>query len=338
MKRKPDSVFIIAEAGVNHNGCLRTARKLIDAAVVSGADAVKFQTFVPELLSSKYAHKAAYQKLTTAKDESQLEMLMKLAFGIKEHRELMRYCQRKKIGFLSSAFDLQSIDLLTSLGLQLFKIPSGEITNLPYLRKIGSLRKKIILSTGMANLGEIRDAVKVLLDSGTKKSEITVLHCNTEYPTPFEDVNLLAMLTIGDTLGMRVGYSDHTPGIEVAVAAVALGASVIEKHFTLDKNMPGPDHKASLDPVELKMMVCAVRNLETALGSGIKQPSKSEWRNISIVRKSIVAAKDIRKGEIFSPENITVKRPAAGLSPMQWDDVLGRRAKRDFRTDECLRI
>lgn len=329
-------VFIIAEAGVNHNGSLRIAKKLIDKAVSAGADAVKFQAFNAEALVSRYAPKAAYQKKTANKNESQLEMIKKLELDEKAHRELFSYCRKKKIVFISSPFDAVSIDMLVRLGLRIFKVPSGEINNLPYLRKLGSLRKKIILSTGMASLREISDALGILTKCGTKKNNITVLHCNTQYPTPYEDVNLSAMLTIGDKLGVRIGYSDHTLGIEVAIAAVALGASVIEKHFTLDKRMPGPDHQASLEPEQLREMILSIRNIEKALGDGIKKPSKSESANIRVVRKSLVAQKNIYRGEKFSAENIATKRPGTGLSPMLWDKVIGRAARKDFRKDEAI--
>lgn len=331
-------VFIIAEAGVNHNGSLRIAKKLIDAAVKSGADAVKFQTFNAEAMVSKYAPKAMYQKKTMGKDESQLEMIKKLELDLNAHKELIRYCRVKKIMFLSSPFDLESIDFLVRMGLRTFKIPSGEITNLPYLRKIGSLRRKIIMSTGMATLGEVKDALDILVKSGTKKKDIIVLHCNTEYPTPFKDVNLLAMVTIKNALDVQVGYSDHTLGIEVTIAAVALGARVIEKHFTLDKKMSGPDHQASLEPDELKHMVDAVRNVEMALGSGVKEASPSEKINGGVARKSIVAAVDIKRGERFTEDNLAVKRPGTGISPMRWDDILGKVAKKDFYQDELIKI
>lgn len=330
--------FIIAEAGVNHNGSIGIAKKLIDVAAETGADAVKFQTFKAENMVSRFAAKADYQKKTTDADESQLDMIKRLELNEDAHKELMDYGRNKGIIFLSSPFDLESIDLLNKLGIEIFKIPSGEITNLPYLRKIGRLKKKVILSTGMADLGEIGNAINVLTEYGTRKDDITVLHCNTEYSTPFEDVNLNAMLTIRDAFKVKVGYSDHTPGIEVPVAAVALGATIIEKHFTIDKDMKGPDHKASLEPDELKAMVHAIRNIEKALGNGIKKPSSSEMKNIQVVRKSIVAAKDIKKGEVFGEDNITVKRPAGGISPMEWDNILGKRAKRDFRGDELIEI
>jgi len=330
--------FIIAEAGVNHNGSIDMAKKLIDVAAEIGADAVKFQTFKAERLVSRSALKAEYQKKTTDADESQFDMIKRLELNTEAHRELIRYCREENIIFLSTPFDLDSIDLLNGLGLEIFKIPSGEITNLPYLRKIGSLRKNIIMSSGMADLGEIEDALDILIESGTPREDITVLHCNTEYPTPFEDVNLLAMIIIKEAFKVNVGYSDHTLGIEVPIAAVALGASIIEKHFTLDKNMKGPDHKASLDPLELKAMVNAIRNIEKALGNGVKKPSRSEMKNIQVVRKSIAAVKDIKKGEVFCEENITVKRPACGISPMEWDNILGKRAKRDFTEDELIEI
>lgn len=331
-------VFIIAEAGVNHNGSIKIAKKLVDAAAEAGADAVKFQAFNAHLLVSKFAPKAIYQKKNTGNAESQLEMLKAVELGPKGHKELAVYCRTKRIGLISSPFDLESIDLLKGLGLKIFKIPSGEITNLPYLRKIGALRKKIIMSTGMSTIAETKDALGILLRSGTKKKDITVLHCNTEYPTPFKDVNLSAMITMKKVLGVEVGYSDHTPGIEAAIAAAALGAMVIEKHFTLDKKMPGPDHRASLDTNELKHMVSAVRNIEEAMGSGVKSASPSERPNISVVRKSIVAASVIKKGEHFTEKNLTVKRPGTGLSPMKWDVVLGKAAKKNFHEDELITI
>jgi N,N'-diacetyllegionaminate synthase len=330
------SIFIIAEAGVNHNGSLEMALQLIDVAVAAGADAVKFQTFKAEKVIAVNAPKAGYQKQTTGSDESQLEMIKKLELDETSHIQLYQYCQHKGIQFLSTPFDLESVDLLERLGLETFKIPSGEITNLPYLRKLGALKKRLILSTGMADLGEIEDALDVLAESGTPLKNITVLHCNTEYPTPFEDVNLRAMLTIGHAFGVAVGYSDHTPGIEVAVAAVALGAAVLEKHFTLDRNLPGPDHKASLEPDELKAMVQAIRNIEKALGNGIKRPSPSEFKNKSIARKSLVATQTIKTGELFSADNITAKRPGAGISPMRWDKVMGQLAQKDYEKDELI--
>lgn len=328
--------FIIAEAGVNHNGSLELAFKLIDAAKEAGADAVKFQSFKADKLVSKKADKAEYQKQTTDTSESQYEMIKKLELSIDEHKKLIEYCNKIGIQFLSSPFDLDSIDLLNELGLEIFKIPSGEIINLPYLRKIGKLNKNVILSTGMADLGEIEDALDVLIDNGTDKNNITVLHCNTEYPTPFEDVNLRAMVTIKNSFGVKVGYSDHTNGIEIPIAAVALGAEVIEKHFTLDRNMKGPDHKASLEPNELKQMVSAIRNIEKALGSGIKKPSQSELKNKPIVRKSLVAIKEIKKGEKFTEEIIGIKRPGTGISPMRWDEIIGSVAQKDYAEDELI--
>jgi len=328
--------FIIAEAGVNHNGSLEMAFKMIDVAVAAGADAVKFQTFKAEKVIAVNAPKAGYQKETTGSDESQLEMVKKLELDETAHIQLYQYCQYKGIQFLSTPFDLESIDLLSRLGLEIFKIPSGEITNLPYLRKLGALKKRLILSTGMADLGEIEEALDVLTESGTPLGNITVLHCNTEYPTPFQDVNLSAMLTIGYSCGVAVGYSDHTPGIEVAVAAVALGAVVLEKHFTLDRNLPGPDHKASLEPDELKAMVQAIRNIEKALGDGIKRPSPSEAKNKLITRKSLVATQPIKTGELFSAGNITAKRPGTGISPMRWDEVLGQAAQKDYDKDDLI--
>jgi len=330
--------FIIAEAGVNHNGSMEIARKLVDVAVEAGVNAVKFQTFKAENVISKFAEKAEYQCKEIGKSETQLEMVKRLELDINAHEELMDYCKRKGMMFLSTPFDLESIELLNELGVEIFKIPSGEITNLPYLRKIGGLGRKKILSTGMADMREIGNALDILLGAGTPKDSIVVLHCNTEYPTPMEDVNLKAMLTIRDTFGVNVGYSDHTPGIEVPIAAVALGATVIEKHFTLDKNMEGPDHIASLDQSELERMVTAIRNIEKAMGDGIKRPSPSELRNKPVVRKSIVATRDINKGDIFTEDNITVKRPGTGISPMEWDNIIGRKAIRDFNEDKLIEL
>lgn len=331
-----NKVFIIAEAGVNHNGSIELAKKLIDVAVEAKVDAVKFQTFKAENLVSKHAQKADYQKETTNKEESQFDMIKKLELDVDTHKELISYCKSKNIMFLSTPFDHDSIELLDNLGLEIFKIPSGEIINLPYLRHIGRLDKKVILSTGMANIGEIEDALNILINAGTKKENITVLHANTEYPTPMEDVNLKAMVTIGNTFDIAFGYSDHTLGIEVDIAAVALGASCIEKHFTLDCTMEGPDHKVSLEPDELKAMVKAIRNIELALGDGIKKPSHSESFNIEIVRKSIVAKKDIKKGEILSLENVTVKRPGSGINPMKWDEIIGTKATKDYKEDDLI--
>lgn len=337
MKDKIKKVFIIGEAGVNHNGSIELAKKLIDVAVEANVDAVKFQTFKAENLVSKNAQKADYQKNNMNDgDDSQFNMLKKLELDIETHKELIAYCNSKNIMFLSTPFDHDSIELLNDLGLQIFKIPSGEITNLPYLRHIGKLNKKVILSTGMADIGEIEDALDVLYKAGTKKENITVLHANTMYPTPMEDVNLKAMITIGNTFEVTYGYSDHTLGIEVATAAVAMGASCIEKHFTLDCTMEGPDHKASLEPHELKSMVEAIRNIELALGSSIKKPSKSEMPNINIARKSIVAKCDIKKGEILSENNLTIKRPGNGISPMRWDEIVGTFASKDYKEDELI--
>ena len=330
------SVFIIAEAGVNHNGSVDLAKQLIDVAVDSGADAVKFQTFKAENLVSKNAQKADYQKQTTDASESQFDMIKKLELDVDTHKELIAYCQEKDIMFLSTPFDHESIDLLSGLGLQIFKIPSGEITNLPYLRHIGSLGKRVVLSTGISNLGEVKDALNILINAGTSKDNITVLHANTMYPTPMEDVNLNAMLTIQREFGVDIGYSDHTLGIEVDIAAVAMGASIIEKHFTLDNAMEGPDHKASLEPEELKAMVSAIRNIEKALGSNEKILSPSEEVNINIARKSIVASRPVRKGELLSADNITTKRPGTGLSPMKWDEIVGTIASKDYQSDELI--
>lgn len=329
-------VFIIAEAGVNHNGSIELAKRLIDVASESGADAVKFQTFKAEKLVSKNAQKADYQKQTSNNSESQFDMIKKLELDLNTHKELISYCKTKNIMFLSTPFDHDSIELLSDLGLEIFKIPSGEITNLPYLRHIGKLNRKVILSTGMANIGEIEDALDVLIEAGTKKENITVLHANTMYPTPMKDVNLKAMVTIGNTFDIAFGYSDHTLGIEVDIAAVAMGASCIEKHFTLDCTMEGPDHKASLEPDELKAMVKAIRNIELALGNSIKKPSKSEIPNMQIARKSIVAKMDIKKGDKLSEENITIKRPGNGINPMRWDEIVGTIATKDYNEDELI--
>ena len=330
-------VFVIAEAGVNHNGSIELAKKLIDVASEAGADAVKFQTFKTELCISKNAKKAEYQVQNTADaTETQYEMVKKLELDVEMHHELIAYCQQKNIMFLSTPFDHDSIELLNDLGLEIFKIPSGEITNLPYLRHIGKLNKKVILSTGMADIGEIEDALDILLEAGTKKENITVLHANTMYPTPMEDVNLNAMVTIGNTFDIAFGYSDHTLGIEVDIAAVAMGASCIEKHFTLDKTMEGPDHKASLEPDELKAMVKAIRNIELALGCSIKKPSKSETPNKAIARKSIVAKTSIKKGEILNEEILAIKRPGNGINPMRWDEIVGSVALKDYSEDELI--
>ena len=332
-----DQVIIIAEAGVNHNGSMNTAKKLIDAASRAGVDYVKFQTFKADKMVTKAASRATYQDTNTGDQDSQFDMLKKLEISEKMHLELIHYCESKNIKFLSTAFDLESLTFLKSLGLELAKIPSGEITNLPYLRAMAKLFPEIILSTGMANMDEIKAAFRVLIENGTKQENITILHCNTEYPTPMDDVNLKAMLHIKKELGVEIGYSDHTLGIEVPIAAVALGAKVIEKHFTLDRNLPGPDHKASLEPEELKAMVTSIRNIELSIsGSGIKEPSVSESKNKSIVRKSIVAGINILKGEIFSETNLAVKRPGTGIDPMTWDNILGTRAVKDYKQDDLI--
>ena len=331
-----DKVFIIAEAGVNHNGSVDLAKRLIDVASISGADAVKFQTFKAENLVAKNAQKADYQMQTTNESESQFDMIKKLELDVETHRELIDYCQEKHIMFLSTPFDHDSINMLCDLGLQVFKIPSGEITNLPYLRHIGSLGKKVILSTGMSNLKEVGAALNILVKAGTFKDNIIVLHANTMYPTPMEDVNLNAMLTIQKEFGVEIGYSDHTLGIEVDIAAVAMGASCIEKHFTLDKTMEGPDHQASLEPKELCLMVSSIRNIEKALGGLEKKSSISEYKNIDVVRKSIVASQTIKKGDIFTDKNIAAKRPGSGMSPMHWDDVIGTVSNKDYSSDDLI--
>jgi N,N'-diacetyllegionaminate synthase len=330
--------LIIAEAGVNHNGDMELAKRLIDVAAESGAGVVKFQTFNADRLATRTAKKADYQTQTTDGTESQHEMLRRLELTAEMHQELITHCAARSIEFFSTGFDIDSVDLLVSLGQDHFKIPSGEITNLPYLRHIGRLGKDVILSTGMANLGDIEAAIDVLEQAGTPRTRITVLHCTTEYPTPISEVNLRAMQSIQTALGVAVGYSDHTPGIEVAIAAVAMGASVIEKHFTLDRNLPGPDHNASLEPDELKAMVTAIRNIEIALGDGIKRLTASEVRNKPIARKSLVASRTIKAGEMFSALNITAKRPGTGVSPMRWDEVIGRTAVRDFSADELIEL
>ena len=329
--------LIIAEAGVNHNGSIELAKQLIDAAADAGVDYVKFQTFKTENLVSRSAKMADYQKRNMSVGEnSQYSMLKKLELSPQQHYELVSYCNEKGINFFSTAFDLDSVDFLASLHLGLWKIPSGEITNYPYLRKIASYKEPVILSTGMSTFDEIADAISVLIKFGVSKEQITILHCNTEYPTPMNDVNLKAMHTIGEKFSVNVGYSDHTQGIEVPIAAVALGATVVEKHFTLDCTMDGPDHKASLEPQELKAMVTAIRNIEQALGNEEKNVSTSEGRNKSVARKSIVAAKDIEKGELLTEENLTVKRPGGGISPMKWEYIIGTRAIRTFEADEQI--
>lgn len=331
--------LIIAEAGVNHNGSLETARQLIDVAAEAGADYVKFQTFKANKLVTKTAARAEYQNTNTKDSASQYEMLQKLELSEADHLELVAYCQEKEINFLSTGFDLDSLEFLSNLGITVAKIPSGEITNLPYLEKAAALFPEIILSTGMATIEEIKDAFQTLVNAGANRSTVTILHCNTEYPTPMEDVNLKAMLHIENELGTAIGYSDHTLGIEVPIAAVALGATVIEKHFTLSRSLPGPDHRASLEPAELAAMVLAIRNIEKAIGgSGIKEPSKSEMKNKPVARKSIVAYRPIKKGEFFSEQNLTIKRPGDGISPMKWHNVIGQTAYRDFLEDEQIEL
>jgi N,N'-diacetyllegionaminate synthase len=333
-------VIIIAEAGVNHNGDIQKAFQLVDIAADAGVDFVKFQTFKSENLVSSIAKKANYQiENTRDSEESQLEMLKKLELNEKQHDELIAYCKLKKIDFFSTAFDLDSLEYLAKIGLKIVKIPSGEITNLPYLKRAAELFSSVIISTGMSTMQEIQDALNIFLSSGFRKSNITILHCNTEYPTPMEDVNLLAMLHIKNEFQVDIGYSDHTLGIEIPIAAVALGAKVIEKHFTIDKNMKGPDHAASLSPSELKKMVEAIRNIEKAIaGSGLKEVSHSERKNILIARKSIFAKKDIHAGDYFTEENITTKRPGNGISAMIWDKVIGQKASRYFATDEMIEL
>jgi len=331
--------LIIAEAGVNHNGSLELAKQLVASAAAAGVDLVKFQSFLTSKSIARHAPKAQYQKDTTGTEESQYEMVRKLELSRADHTALIEECHRHGIGFFSTAFDPESFDMLSELGcLNLIKIPSGELTNLPLLRYMTRLGKPVLLSTGMANLGEIEAAIEVIEAAGTPRNLITILHCTTEYPTPMEDVNLRAMVSIKQAFGVQVGYSDHTPGIEVPIAAVALGATVIEKHFTIDRNLPGPDHKASLEPHELKAMVDGIRNIECALGDGIKRPSSSELKNKPIARKSVVAIRDIKVGELFSTENLGTKRPGTGISPMRWDEVIGRPAPRDFASDELIEL
>lgn len=330
--------LIIAEAGVNHNGDINLAFKLVDAAARAGADMVKFQTFSAQNLVTRGARKAAYQKLQTQSDENQFDMLRRLELDEHAHRLLQAHCQTRSIGFLSTGFDIESVNLLLQLGVEWLKIPSGEITNLPYLRHIGGAGKQVILSTGMANMDETGQAIAALEASGTPRSAITVLHCTTEYPAPMLSVNLQSMVTLRDTFGVRVGYSDHTQGVEVSIAAVALGACVIEKHFTLDRGLPGPDHQASLHPDELASMVSSIRNVEVALGDGVKRASEVEIDNRVVARKSLVALRPIRCGECFSVDNVTSKRPGIGLSPMLWDEVMGKAAPRDFEVDEMIEL
>lgn len=328
--------YIIAEAGVNHNNDINLAKRMIEAANKAGADAVKFQTFCTESLVSKSAKKADYQISTTNSSESQFDMIKKLELSYESHIEIKLHCEKVGITFLSTPFDIESIMFLQQLGIAIWKIPSGEITNLPYLIEIAKTKKKVIMSTGMCNMDEIAQAIDILRLYGCH--DITLLHCNTEYPTPFEDVNLRAMVSMKSAFNVKIGYSDHTLGIEVPIAAVAMGAEVIEKHFTLDRNLAGPDHKASLLPEELQQMVKSIRNVETSIGSELKIPSQSESKNIYIARKSIVAKEDIKEGEIYTNQNITTKRPGNGISPMKWFEILGTPAKRDFVKDEMIEV
>ncbi len=330
--------IIIAEAGVNHNGSIEMARKMVEAARECGVDYIKFQTFKADKIANKFALQADYQKRNLHEDSSQVEMLRKLELADKDFVLLKAYCDSSDVRFMSTPFDLESIDFLCGLGMDYMKVPSGEITNLPYLRKIASKGIPVIMSTGMCGLGEIEDALDILYNGGMSTGDITLLHCNTEYPTPMADVNLRAMETLRSAFGTKVGYSDHTRGIEVPVAAVVMGASVIEKHFTLDKSLPGPDHVASLEPSELRAMVDAIRNIELAVGTSVKRVSSSERKNKAVARKSIVAAKDIKAGECLTEDNLTVKRPGSGISPMLWDSVMGKKAIRDFAADELIEL
>ena len=334
-----NKVLIIAEAGVNHNGNIQQAKRLIDAAADAGADYVKFQTFKASKLVTRSAERADYQNDNTGDGDSQYEMLKKLELSEDVHQELIEYCNSRNIKFLSTGFDLDSLDFLDGIGINLFKIPSGEITNLPYLQKIASFGKQVVLSTGMASMKEVKEAFSVLTTGGLSNDDISIVHCNTEYPTPMEDVNLKAMNAIRKELNVNIGYSDHTLGIEVPIAAVALGARVIEKHFTLDRNLPGPDHRASLEPDELMKMVDSIRNIEKAIaGSGKKEPSPSEFKNKAVARKSIIATKAIKKGDEFTETNLGIKRPGTGISPMRWNEILGKSANRDFQEEELIEI
>lgn len=331
------STIIIAEAGVNHNGSVQKAKEMIDVAKDAGADYVKFQTFFAKNLVTSSAEKAEYQKKSTSASESQYEMIEKLELNKNDHFEIVEHCNRRDIQFLSTAFDHESIDFLSQLKIPFYKIPSGEITNLPYLRHIGLMGKPVVMSTGMSTLDEINEAINIFLNIGMDKDDISLLHCNSEYPTPISDVNLKAMLTMRDHFGVKVGYSDHTLGIEVSIAAVAIGAKIIEKHFTLDRNLAGPDHLASLEPNELCEMIAAIRNVEKTFGDGIKKPTKSEMKNIFISRKSIVAKKNINIGEKFSEENLTTKRPGTGISPMSWDSMMGKVSDKDYQKDDLIK-
>lgn len=329
-------VLIIAEAGVNHNGSLILAKELIDAASCAGADVIKFQSFDATKLATKKAKKARYQIINTSNDDSQLKMLKKLQLSYEEQIELKTYADKKNIEFLSTAFDIESVHFLNKLNLKRFKIPSGEITNLPYLRLIGSLKKPIILSTGMSNLIEIRQALNELYSRGSMKEDISILHCTTQYPAPYKDINLRAMETLKREFNTKIGYSDHSEGIEVSLAAVALGAQIIEKHITIDKNLDGPDHKASIEPNQLQNLVKSIRNISLAMGSNEKKISKSELENLKIARKSIVSRVFIKKGEVFTEDNLCTKRPAEGISPMEWDKIIGEKAKKDFQVDDFI--
>ena len=329
-------ILIIAEAGVNHNGDINLAKQLIEIAADAGADVVKFQTFNAARLILRNAIKADYQLKTSDSNETQFTMLSKLELTESMHHQLIAHCKLFNIGFLSTAFDIESVNLLVGLNQKLFKVPSGEITNLPYLRHIGKLNKKVILSSGMSSIKEVKDAVKLLNSSGTSRNKITVLHCTSEYPAPMNEVNLLAMQSISSDLGLEVGYSDHTIGIEVAIAAAAMGASVIEKHFTINRNLPGPDHQASLEPGELKDMIFAIRNIEIAMGDGVKDLSPSEVKNQPVIRKSLVALKAIEAGELFTNQNVTTKRPGTGISPMRWDEFIGKPAQKNYKEDDLI--
>lgn len=334
-----NKVIIIAEAGVNHNGKINLAYELIDKAKEAGADYVKFQTGIPSLVTSKYAHKADYQiENTQDANESQLEMLKKINLPFDAFFDIKKYCDNVGIKFLSTPFHLSAIDFLMKLNMDYIKIPSGEITNYPYLVKIAKTEMPIIMSTGMSSMGDIESAIDLLEDNGVSREKIILLHCNTEYPTPYEDVNLRTMKTLGDSFDVRYGYSDHTKGIEVPIAAVAMGACCIEKHFTLDRNLPGPDHIASLEPNELKEMVTEIRHIEKALGSQVKHITPSEKKNIQIARKSIIAACEIKQGQKFTEENLTTKRPGNGINPMRWNEIIGRIAIRDFKEDELIEL
>lgn len=331
-------VIIIAEAGVNHNGNYELAKQLVVKAKEAGVDYVKFQTAKPEMVISKFAEMAEYQKANTGKVESQLEMCKKIHLKLEDYKPLKAFCEEVGVKFISTPFDLVSIDVLEELDMDFWKIPSGEVTNYPYLVKIAKTHRPVVMSTGMCEIDEVRAAVNVLLEKGLTRDQISLLHCNTEYPTPFQDVNLTAMIDLANELGLSVGYSDHTVGIEVPIAAVAMGARVIEKHFTLDHNMEGPDHKASLEPDELKKMVDSIRNIEQAIGDGKKHVSDSERKNIAIARKSIIAARNINKGELLTEDNLTVKRPGNGINPMCWNEVIGKIAIRDFVEDELIEL